>query len=299
MNGTSNVTSKDKTTVFISRRDEDKHIAEGLKKHLAVRGGALLELESADDIPKGAVWETWIWDRLPKADVMFLLFIDPSATWDWCLFEAGVFNATSKGAVICFHCSGDAPPSPISRLQAVSAEEDKMTSFLKSFFGTTEILGVRQQINKSFAGNESEIQSSAQFICEIISRPDQPEETFYHNRYIEISVQGSLTVEQIPPESRISSDQMSLNIFGLQRPPAGGSWTWADIEKWAEERKDTAWIKEVTQSVYWACQGKVQRPVAATFSVEGKKYWPNVHRRTTRTDGTTKLEVLLIHQPDD
>lgn len=293
----------DKTKIFISRKDEDWQIAEQIREKLALYGGERLELYTANDIPAGADWFNWIRTRLVDTDLVILLFVDPSSTWDWCLYEVGLFtplSETERGAVICFHAPRARPPAPLRHLQAVPGEEKKMRGFLKTFFGTTDIPGVDSIINKAFSQNEEEISALSTFVCEQI-RPKTPN-VVYHNRFLNITVDPTrLQPTKIPADCEVVSDRISLEIFDLQETPpdpGGDTWKWGDIEQWASTNGDSAWIEEVAQSVYWATQGKVQRPLAATFTSQttGRTYLPNVNRRETHASGLMTLQILLVHQ---
>ena len=290
------------TKVFISRKEEDKEIGRRIKHKLALYGGERLDLYTADDIPPASNWIEWIRTKLRDADLLILLFTNPSATWDWCLYEVGLFTPLSdneKRAVICFHAPNIQPPAPLRNLQAVPAEEDAMRKFLRKFFGTTEISGIKETINRNFAKDKKELNSLASFICDQI-RP-QPPISVFHNRYLNLTVNPEeLQPDKIPEDSEIESDRISLEIFDLQdKPPEGGKWKWRQIVDWAKVQGETTWLSEIAQSVQWACKGRVQRPIEATITQAetGKTFRPNVHRRETHPNGLMTLQILFIHQP--
>jgi len=292
------------TKIFISRKEEDKEIGRQIRDQLALYGGERLALYTADDIPPASDWINWIRTKLRDADLLILLFINPSATWDWCLYEVGLFtplSANEKGAVICLHAPNIQPPAPLRNLQAVPAKEDAMRKFLRKFFGTTDIPGIKEIINGPFAKDKKAVNSLASFICDQI-RPESPSVAF-HNRYLNLTVNPKeLQPDKIPEDSEIESDRISLDIFDLQEePPGGGKWKWRQIVDWAKDQGDTAWLSEIAKSVQWACKGKVQRPIGAiiTHPETNKTYRPNVHRRETHPNGLMTLQVLLIHQPSE
>ena len=79
--------------VFVSHKDDDRGIALQIKQLLEQYAPNRLELFiSGENITAGEDWQLRIRDELRKSRLLFLLFTEPGRTWDWCLFEAGLFT---------------------------------------------------------------------------------------------------------------------------------------------------------------------------------------------------------------
>ena len=72
--------------------------------------------------------------------MLVLLFTRPTASWDWCLFETGLFTCSDLdeiSAVVCIYDPATSTPSPLANLQAVPAEVDAVERFLGELCRTT------------------------------------------------------------------------------------------------------------------------------------------------------------------
>jgi hypothetical protein len=77
--------------VFISHNHEDGEAAKTIKTTLSLYGANRLNFFLSEEITPGEDWFQWINEHLVTSNVLLLLFTDHSATWDWCLYEAGLF----------------------------------------------------------------------------------------------------------------------------------------------------------------------------------------------------------------
>ncbi len=128
--------SDEKFMVFISHKHDDHALAERVK-HLfeSLNRKVITCFVSGHDITAGADWRREVRGALARSHMLVLLFTAPSKSWDWCLFETGLytrFDNTDIRAVVCLFHPGQASPSPLADLQGVPATADKIGEFLEA-----------------------------------------------------------------------------------------------------------------------------------------------------------------------
>ena len=168
----SNGIGDDKVHIFVSHKSEDKKIALEIKKQLCRYAADRIEVYCSEEIEPGDDWLTWIKTKVCKSNLLLLLFTDPSASWDWCLFEAGLFlelTGDKFKRVVCLHHPNTDPPKPLMNLQTLPAEEELLIEFLKLFYGGTELMGLNTVINEVHANDEDEINRQAKKIIKLFA----------------------------------------------------------------------------------------------------------------------------------
>ena len=121
--------------VFISFKSSYQKMAEEFKKTLDFCGGDNITIHMSTDIPEGKNWREWIIEKMTDADMLILLFTAPRGTWDWCLYEVGLFRELTnldKRPVVCVHNPKYPPPDPLKDLQAVKADAEGLERFLEN-----------------------------------------------------------------------------------------------------------------------------------------------------------------------
>lgn len=161
--------------VFVTHKTEDIQKVNNFIQIMQLYDGAQrLEFVIAEAMPKGENWRQWIHQNVVEANALFFLMISPTAKWEWCIYEAGLFvgskpQNSNRRIIIFFDPSQHALPSPLENLQAVTASQDDVVRFLRQFYGTTELTGVEPPLNSNFARNSSAIRQAAQQICNLLA----------------------------------------------------------------------------------------------------------------------------------
>lgn len=296
------IMTKDQIQVFISRKEKDRETAQRIKRQLSLYAADRLTFFTSEDIPKGDKWKPTILEKLSEADLLILLFTDPSTSWDWCLYEVGVFTTFDpkvQKPIVCLHSPRINPPGPLMDVQAVKVEKESVEDFLKKFYGTSQITRKTPPLSKTLAGNKDTIGMLADFICNEFKPLTGP--NIYYNRRILLTVKPeNLKADVIPANSEVESDRLTLEIFRLLQPTGRErNWKWGKLEKMMKDDGQGDWISEFSEAIYCACQGEVLRPIRSKLRSlsSGKEYRPNINQRYKNPDGTSTLEVLFIHQP--
>lgn len=295
--------SGDTVNVFISHKHEDAKAAKAFKEKLSLFSGGRAKFFISEEIPPGTDWFRWIKEHLSKSNMLILLFMDPTASWDWCLYEAGLFtqlDGDDDRRVICLHSPSTAPPPQLKHLQPLRAEPDAMRDFLRLFFGSSELTGIEPPLSKDFAQNDHELASVANDICSMIG--SRIAERHYYNNYLLLRVEDPHLIDQnkIPDDGVLESDQSSLAMFGLREKPTGrDNWTWGELKASLERPEDRAWLEELGRAIEAASEGLVVEPTGATFQAlnTGKHYRAVLQRLDLEPDGSMAFYVVLVEQP--
>src|SRR5262245_8784831 len=255
------VETSDCVKIFISHRAEDAALAKSIKKIMEVYAAGRLIFHISEEMPKGTDWYKWIKDRLVESRMLLLLFTDNTATWDWCLYEAGLFTQWDDVTrrIICLH-TGRHPPAPLKHLQSVPAHGEEIARFLHQLLAETELTGLATPVNATLSSNPAELRRAAERIAKAMRRETVRQE--YFTKYILINVErpARLATDGIPDDAEIESDAESLALFGKK----AGKWTWRDLVGDAtggRETPDRRWIGELNRAVSQASSRSLVDPI--------------------------------------
>jgi hypothetical protein len=290
-------TMGDKLRIFISHKSENGAAARGIKNELELNGGNRVEVFISEDIRGGDNWFDWIKTHLVGSNMLLLLFTEPSASWDWCLYEAGLFtrlnvdDASVQRRVVCLRNPDTDSPGPLEHLQAVPVQVGSMKQFLRDLYGNAAYAGQPEPINPALARNDEALDRVAGTICTLFA-PLTPQRELRFNKHLDLHVKDPARIEEerIPADARVESDG-GLELFGL----AGDEATWGSLEAAVRDQKmDTRWIGQLADCLYRASRGRTFRPVQAIFqSAQGQSYKPILAEAKSMSDGSMIFHVLF------
>jgi hypothetical protein len=120
--------------IFLSHKVVDKEAAGKVKQELEQNFGVKVFLSSdTTSIRGGSDWRKEIQDNVLASNRFVLLFSDPRLNWDWCLYEAGLFQGshpTKENQDFVVFLPSGMPPAPLSHLQAIPADHGKIEPWL-------------------------------------------------------------------------------------------------------------------------------------------------------------------------
>lgn len=289
--------------IFFSFKHEDEKIAVSVKNGL-LNYCSGVQIYLSKSMTTGDEWSKWIDEYIAKAKLLFLFYIEPSNTWDWCLYEAGLFTGIGREnkdqrRVICLHSEKVKAPAPMRLLKTVDTSIDSLKDFLTSFYKATDITGLEKPLNSNI--QDSIIEGLAEDIHKLISPKKQIVADFNYCSYLKIHIDNSLDCykNRSLGSATIESDSNTLKIFGLEATtPEGKSWKWDDIFKIYKEHHGNEFVNNLENALYEACEGRTFEKMQSTFrSVENEKiYRPVVDRKITYADGSMMFYVPLIEQ---
>ncbi len=186
--------------IFVSHRHEDYPAAATLRDQLQERSGAGTTYFLSEEIRAGARWREELLEALNNSDWFILLFTDPSRDWDWCLFEAGLFQARidepgphqKQKRLICLHHPRVLRPDPLGDYQSVAADKNDTAKLLHEFL---------QLVNPQWLErNPDKPDEIAETICHAITgKPDNyfyshtlnyPSLSAHHKRFAAANFEG-------------------------------------------------------------------------------------------------------------
>src|SRR5215472_9588017 len=237
--------------IFISHRHGDNQAAVAVRDILERYGGNQIKVFVSSDIPAGADWFECIRQQLIDSNLLLLLFTDKKLTWDWCLYEAGMFTRLEGDfyrRVICLYSPDLALPEPLKHLQAVPGNTNQIIKFLGNLYSTNTYTQVDAPINSHLT--DEELGRAASEIASYMVKKPRDVRQFSKHISLRILKPQDITPTSIPAGAAVEADGASLEIFDKLQ----GMWTWKDLENEALKNPDRRWLKELTNSIYRASQ---------------------------------------------
>jgi len=282
------VNQDDKLRIFISHKFKDKRIAENITNELKIYASGRLEFFFST--PPGEDYRKKIDEELKVSDWLLLLYTDPTAEWDWCMFEVGFFAAkveNSEHRVICLHSEDPdvTPPKPLDRWQSVKANEEEVSKLLKQLYGDPLRHGIAP-LNPDLASDPERLKGLARTITEDLGpAPKQPK--FFTNYLLLYIGQDQISeiisgegAKSVPEDVLIESDRLSLAMFGLG--PRDDKFKWGEIvNKLSEQAPEQIhWTRGLSILIYKAYKKELFDARLSLFNSpwDNKLYRPRLHR---------------------
>ena len=286
--------------IFISHKAEDKIIAKSLRdilKEFDDDEREKLKFYLSEEIPGGKKWYKWIRDNLRASNLLILIYTDPTRNWDWCLFEAGLFddlNGACHRRLICLHSSKTKPPDPLCEFQSFAATHERINEFLKQFLIGTEMLNLEKPVAKWLKKVPDKLKKTVNNICRLIDR--EAHRTSYYCKHLFINIdepEKSITSNAIPLAAKVRSDNRSLDIF---KKDYRDGLTWGEVKTKAEQIEDQRWMSELANAMKQAADGDIPDPVQALFPSllgDNKTYLPILYRADRMVGGNIEYKILF------
>lgn len=287
----------DKVNIFISHKSEDSQTALQIKdilKKIDDEDNPRMEFFLSEEISGGDNWYEWIRGKLKQSNLLILLFTDPTLDWDWCLYEAGLFDRmddNSHRRTICLHNPETEPPDPLKHLQVYASTSQGMAKFIEELFTETELTGLDKPIAKLLKKFPDEIKKAAKRISQLITR--RPVVSEWHTKYMFIHVKEPKKIksDRLPPDAKVEATEKTFELF--DRPV--GEWEWKDLEEKARLRDDQRWLDELAVAMKSVAQGNLPEYIQALFHpLRGSvMYRPILYRADKLADGSIKFKILF------
>jgi len=233
-------------------------------------------------------------DRLEETNLLLLLFTDSSRSWDWCLYEAGLFDRLDDEhmrRIICLHSRSTDSPNPLKHLQAFNAEPHRLRRFLEQLFIGTDLLGITTPLAGWLERVPERLDADAEKISLLIDRVSMDTKYFNNYLFIEVKDPALLTPNSIPHDAIVKATANTFAIF--DKLP--GQWTWQDIEEKARLNQDQRWLDELAHAIYASSRGDIPTSINAVFHSlrDAKMYSLILYRSDMMANGGFVFKVLL------
>ena len=308
--------------MFISYKQEDGEAAREIKKLLEFFGNGRLSCFVSELIAPGKPYPEKIEEELRESLWFLFLYTDPKRSWDWCLYEAGMFRGWMEkhDRLTClYHRKGELPDA-ISRFQAVKADPNAVELFVRDLFMAPPLPAIgpssngpgvpeMDPINPRIADSKKHLDDLIADLCKAVGSPTPEKEKLYHNNYVFLTPKWP--VEDSPPswplkddDARVElascavrTDDKTAALFGLPAAPRDGTWQDLVGHYLTGQDSDRPWLKELEKTLNQACRRRAFQQVFERFRAweSGKIYRPMIYRTDFALDGSAcECRVIFI-----
>lgn len=299
--------------IFLSHKSEDFQTAREVKDLLQKNNRENdflnfflpenMKIFLSEEMTQGQEWYPWIKQHLVESNLLLLLFTDVTQDWDWCLYEAGLFDRlddTHHRHVICLHPSQIEPPKPLRHLQTVPATPHATKLFLEKLYTEIQLTGLAEPIAPRLVALRTEspkefenlLERAAQQLMDLIDHRPTKKRSFCDYFILRIKEPQAIHPDQIPPDASVESRGRTLsNLFGLGER----EWPWQDVEMQARKKRDTRWINELAKAIHQASQDRAIEPLRAPLYAvrEQKIYRPLLAESTWEANGEITFKIVF------
>ena len=307
--------------IFISHKQEEGEAARKIKGLLEYFGNDRLSCFVSELIAPGKPYPEKIEEELRESLWFLFLYTDPQLSWDWCLYEAGMFRGWMEAhdRLTClYHRSGHLPDA-ISRFQAVKADPEGIEIFLRDLYTKPALPAVEPSgegdpgipamdpINPKIADSKEDFDRLIERLCDAVGSPAPEKEKLYHKKYVFLTPKWPVDGE--PPswplkdgDARIDlaacaveTDDKTAAMFGLPAAPRDATWEDLVGHYIRQADSDRRWLDELEKTLDLACRRLAFQPVFANFRAleSGKIFRPMIYRTDFALDGST-CECRLV-----
>ena len=262
----------DRFRIFVSHKHENHTLAVAFQQAVEALCPRIECFVSGVDIAAGADWNREIKNSLAQSHLLVLLFTRPTASWDWCLFETGLFTRSDEddvSAVVCLFDPSTTSPSPLASLQGVPATVDAIERFLTDLCKATWRVSDDWRLG-ALAPNvrAPQVTKAATRIVEAFPDGIRTESTYHpcHRVVLDLrGVDGSDT--GIPASARVvegpgATTEFTLSLFNLA--VGRRALTWGDLLD-AVDGHEAAWRHQLDRRFVASLNEELFTPITATL----------------------------------
>lgn len=268
--------ASDKFRIFISHKHDDHEAAVGVAKALEALSGKIKCFVSGSSLAAGSDWNAEIRSQLLVSHLLVLLFGEPSKNWDWCLYEAGLFNRLGdEHSVVCLYPAQGASPRPLATFQGVPVEREAVRRFLEQLCEETWRVARKWRLGPLVGKLPDERldqvteQLVARFPKGVAAAAVAPAADFAHypcHRVVLDLRSLQAVCDGIPREARVvegegATSTFTLSLFNLTH----GRWarTWGDLVD-AAGGADARWLTDLNDRFAAALREELFSPAKTT-----------------------------------
>ncbi|MFL6551319.1 MAG: toll/interleukin-1 receptor domain-containing protein [Povalibacter sp.] len=274
--------------LFVSHISEEGDIAALLKQTMQKDFIGLVEFFTSSDIGSISAGEDWlsaVQHAMNEATAVLVLCSKASVLRPWVQFELGA--AWMKEVPIIPICHSGLLVAelqmPLSLKQGIQLGTEKGVRRLYDAVGT--LLKLPQP---------PEPRDLPGFLKEIarLAGTFEAGGVQQYERHIDIVIPapGQLPEPMIPDDVRVESNELSLQLFGLN----GTVKKWRDIARAARKGRDQRWLEQLQYCVSLASRNEGFRPVQAIFHTDTASYQPQLAKKETQPDGSCRFHVHFV-----
>lgn len=261
----------DKFRVFISHKHEDHEFATTVAKSLRSVSTALECFVSGSDISAGTDWNHEIREALKRSHLLVLLFTNPTQSWDWCLYEAGLFTRLDEenvhAVVSLFHPDGSAP-RVLDNLQGVPATQVELFEFLENLCKSTWRVSDDWRKGPLNSRVRPEVLQAAAAQIEVAFPAARSQAAHHPCHRLVLDLSSAIdSRDGIPDDARVvegpgATETYTLSLF--QVASGERARTWGELVA-ALDGADAPWRRQLDRRFVAALRGELFAPTTATL----------------------------------
>jgi hypothetical protein len=286
-----------------------------------------LEIVDAGGARGGDDYRKKILESLKTSNLLVLILTEPeTSTFDWQLFEAGLFRGfdqEQQKRTVCFYPKGAKNLSPLADIHAIEAEPEKVTEFLedlytnKDFTNTTEPLNgalTKASFDEFFKGQEKSV---SQAICDEINgvqSDPRPSEDGCVCHVLEMEINDSDIHENQDTELKevdwdrvvfrsLSETKTVEELFGraaAQTTKMSAIEAACDLGESDPDSYNTRWIEQLKKHTTRRINGDKYENLSTRIICKNQTvYLPQVSRYARYSNGVWKINVMFVQRIDD
>ncbi len=314
---------QDRFNVFVSHKSDDKELADLVADELHRLAPDLVECwVSGQALTAGVDWDREIKKQLAQSHLLILLFTTPRHTWDWCLYEVGLFvrfDAEDVVSVACLFDPNGLPPAPLNQVQCVRAlTEDIARQLVRPICTQTWNMSDTWQRGALVPDVADDVVNAAaeriaRGFKKIMARSASgqgPEVYRYrpcHRIVLDLTPCGpSDAWDGIPRNARVVEgvDDTTSYTLSLFRAHDGRSaWTWGDLVDEVAGR-DAPWLHDLDQHFAQSLTRHLWSPSMELMEVwqpnsdQRRTYRPTIYEVGRRVSDDRPVETTILLLPD-
>jgi hypothetical protein len=305
--------------VFVSHKSDDADLATTVAEELRNLAPDRIDCwVSGEALTAGTDWDREIKKQLAQSHLLVLLFTTPHHTWDWCLYEVGLyvrFDADEVTSVACLFDPDGAPPTPLNQVQCVRAASQPIAKQLLRPL-CTETWNMSDTWHRGALLQtvpEDAVSAAAERIADAFRRhlaPPAAGDDRYRYRPCHRIVLDLEHCEPpwhgIPRLARVVSgrDHTSSYTLSLFRAHDGtDAWTWGDLVD-EIDGANSPWLHDLDQAFADSLARRLWTPSMASMeawqpdATHRRAYRPVVEEVVRRVSDDAPVELTILLLPD-
>ncbi|HEY7044339.1 MAG TPA: toll/interleukin-1 receptor domain-containing protein [Nocardioidaceae bacterium] len=262
----------DRFRIFISHKHEDHALALATHQALESLTPTVECFVSGVDIVAGSDWNREIRTQLAQSHLLVLLFTQPTQTWDWCLYETGLFTrfeADEVTAVVSIFSADSGAPRVLANLQGVEARHEAVNRFLTALCKETWRVSDDWRLGALAPRvKPAQIERAAAKIVNAFPHGSRDDSPYYPCHRVVLDLRAIDEIgDHIPEEARViegpnDTTGFTLSLFNM----ADGRrhLTWRDLLV-AVDGLEAGWRAQLDRRFVCALNEQLFTPITATL----------------------------------
>lgn len=291
----------DQFVIFLSHRKPDTALAREIKLRLQELAPNLVVWCAEADIRTGARWFESIRDAARAADLFLLAYTAEEWRWDWCNWEAGLFDRAEDldEPIVVLRSPGLKLPDPLRGYQGLEATAEKIQEFLVDLLLGDTYLTFRPEIGPLSSASRDRISEIAQEIEVLMSTELR---SGYIPHQLTVRWDPSDELNGIPSDALVEADEETRVLFRV-RVADETAVTWEELTAFHRagehvhiDETSGRWLDQLDAAVVQLNQRKNPEPLSWRFRGHQRMglFRPYLYKFERRDGRLASISILLL-----